>query len=202
MRFYFDLRKRRCDLEVINFIDSPVFSEYSSAMTTLISSAHRYLVYHHLSNEGLSALEFPYSHSSVIWLHCESTCGFQPSGRNQCIKTLPRNRILRVKKKRILTQFRTSDSILFIYSVFALLTQSGLFHTSLSLLSIFYWCLCNWVNFDGDSADHTLGSDSAWMSLKAILLCHSERNVIANSRCNQWGPPRPQHLHLLKTDQC
>ena len=66
MRFYFDLSKRRNDLEVINFIDSPVFSEYFSAMTTLISSAHWYLAYHHLSDEGLSALEFPYSHSSLI----------------------------------------------------------------------------------------------------------------------------------------
>lgn len=66
MRFYFDLSKRRNDLEVINFIDSPVFSEYFSAMTTLISSAHWYLEYHHLSNEALSALEFPYSHSSLI----------------------------------------------------------------------------------------------------------------------------------------
>ena len=139
MRVYFDLRKRRSDLEVINFIDGLVFSEYFGAMTILISSAYRYLPYHHLSNEGLSALEFPYSHSSVIWLHCESTCGFQLSGRNQCIKTLPHNRILRVKKKRILTQFKTSDSILFIYSVFALLTQSGLFRTSLSLLSIFFF---------------------------------------------------------------
>ena len=137
MRVYFDLRKRRSDLEVINFIDSLVFSEYFGAMTILISSAYWYLPYPHLSNEGLSAPEFPYSHASVIWLHCESTCGFQLSGRNQCIKTLPRNRISRVKKKRILTQFKTSDSILFIYSVFALLTQSGLFRTSF-LLSIFF----------------------------------------------------------------
>ena len=150
MRFYFDLSKRRNDLEVINFIDSPVFSEYFSAMTTLISSAHWYLAYHHLSDEGLSALEFPYSHSSLIWLRCESTFGFQLSGRNQCIKT--------------------SDSTLFIYYVFAPLTESGLFSTSLSLLSIFYWCLCNWVNFDRYSADYTLWSDSAWMPLKVTVV--------------------------------
>ena len=162
--------KRRNDLEVINFIDSPVFSEYFSAMTTLISSAHWYLAYHHLSNEGLSALEFPYSHSSLIWLHCESTFGFWLSGRNQCIKTLAHNRILRIKKKGILTQFKTSDSPLFIYHVFALLMQSGLFHTSLSLLPIFYWCLCNWVNFDHYSADYILWSDGAWMPLKVTLV--------------------------------
>lgn len=67
---------------MIDSISGPNFSKYFSAVTTLISSAHRGLAYRHLSNEGLSALEFPYSYSSLIRLHCESTHGIQPSRRN------------------------------------------------------------------------------------------------------------------------
>ena len=38
------------------------------------------------------------------------------------------------------------------------------------MLSIFYWCLCNWVNFDHYSADYILWSDSAWMPLKVTVV--------------------------------